>query len=353
MAPSMSVVVLGAGVLGLTTAVELLHQHPTASITVVAKHLPGDQSSGYCSSWAGANWISYDDKLGPQTDYEHVAFRRFLTIATNFAGQAGVKRFPLRLIYDEDDIKKYGTKKIRQKWYEDLVGGVIEVKKEELPAWAIFGLDLTTFMINPSIYLAWLQSDLLKAGVMFLRRPYEHIDQVFDDFPAAVAVFNCTGLGARTLGGVEDKNVYSIKGQTLLLAEPSMPLSRMYMHKINNDEFTHIFPRPLGGGIIVGGIRLHHDYNDEPDMDLAERIKRRACELCPELGKPENLKVIRHNVGFRPSREGGARIEKERRHNKWLIHNYGAGGTGYQASWGMAQHAVDLFTKDVATRANL
>jgi hypothetical protein len=164
----------------------------------------------------------------------------------------------------------------------------------------------------------------------------------------------------------------------------------MYMHKINNDEFTHIFPRPLGGGIIIGGIRLHHDYNDQPDMDLAERIKRRACELCPELGKPEDLKVIKHNVGFRrafinimhahvfkkltllaASREGGAHIEKEQRHGKWLIHNYGAGGTGYQASWydiffgkyhfhfpltnhrGMAQHAVDLFTKDVATRANL
>jgi D-amino-acid oxidase len=137
----------------------------------------------------------------------------------------------------------------------------------------------------------------------------------------------------------------------MLLAEPRNPLTRMYMQKINNDEFTHIFPRPLGGGIIIGGVRLHHDYNEEPDMDLAERIKKRACDLCPELGTPESLEVIRHNVGFRrwfinlihltiskltslvASRKGGARIERENRHGKWLIHNYGAGGTGYQASW--------------------
>ncbi len=52
MATLTSVVVLGAGVIGLTTAVELLRQHPTASITVVAKHLPGDQSlADYRSSW--------------------------------------------------------------------------------------------------------------------------------------------------------------------------------------------------------------------------------------------------------------------------------------------------------------
>ena len=85
----------------------------------------------------------------------------------------------------------------------------------------------------------------------------------------------------------------------MLLAEPKTPLSRMYMHKYNKDEFTHIFPRPLGGGVIIGGVRLHHDYTEQPDMELAEKIKRRACDLCPELGTPESLKVLRHNVGLR------------------------------------------------------
>lgn len=62
MAEPITAVVFGAGVIGLTTATELLRQYPTASITVVARHLLGDQSTGdYCSSWAGANWISYDD----------------------------------------------------------------------------------------------------------------------------------------------------------------------------------------------------------------------------------------------------------------------------------------------------
>lgn len=32
-------------------------------------------------------------------------------------------------------------------------------------------------------------------------------------------------------------------------------------------------------------------------------------------------------------REGGARIEAERIDGKLVIHNYGAGGTGFQAGW--------------------
>lgn len=33
------------------------------------------------------------------------------------------------------------------------------------------------------------------------------------------------------------------------------------------------------------------------------------------------------------SRKGGARIERELIGDRLVIHNYGAGGTGYQASW--------------------
>lgn len=44
-----------AGVSGLTTAL-LLAQDPTNSVTVIAKHMPGDYSIEYASPWAGANF---------------------------------------------------------------------------------------------------------------------------------------------------------------------------------------------------------------------------------------------------------------------------------------------------------
>lgn len=65
------------------------------------------------------------------------------------------------------------------------------------------------------------------------------------------------------------------------------------------NEFAHVFPRPLGGGIIIGGVRRDNDWDGSVDLSLADRIKMRACQLCPELGKPEDLQVIQHNVGLR------------------------------------------------------
>lgn len=121
------------------------------------------------------------------------------------------------------------------------------------------------------------------------------------DFPHATAVFNCTGLGARLLGGVADELVYPTKGQTLLVAEPAQPLQRMYIRvtKRWGNEFAHVFPRPLGGGVIIGGTRRDDDWTAEPDMQLADRIKQRCCQIAPELGRPEDLLVVSHNVGLR------------------------------------------------------
>lgn len=47
-----------AGVSGLTTAY-LLSKDASNSITVLAKHMPGDYDIEYCSPWAGANYMPY------------------------------------------------------------------------------------------------------------------------------------------------------------------------------------------------------------------------------------------------------------------------------------------------------
>jgi glycine/D-amino acid oxidase-like deaminating enzyme len=123
------------------------------------------------------------------------------------------------------------------------------------------------------------------------------------DFPDASAVFNCTGLGARDLGGVNDENMHPTKGQTILIEEPITPLKRMAVWAqpslFGPNEVSHVFPRPLGGGIIIGGVRHDNNWDDSVDTSLAERAKQRACQLCPELGKPEDLKVIRYSIGLR------------------------------------------------------
>ncbi|POR35343.1 D-amino-acid oxidase [Tolypocladium paradoxum] len=51
-----TIVVIGAGVIGLTSAL-LLSKSKANTITVVAKHMPGDYDIEYASPFAGANML--------------------------------------------------------------------------------------------------------------------------------------------------------------------------------------------------------------------------------------------------------------------------------------------------------
>lgn len=87
----------------------------------------------------------------------------------------------------------------------------------------------------------------------------------------------------------------------MLVENPKIPLERMYFRsprRVDNDT-TYIFPRGPHGGVILGGCRLDNVWDDKVDLDFAENIKRRCCALAPELGCPDDLRVIYHAVGLR------------------------------------------------------
>lgn len=76
---------------------------------------------------------------------------------------------------------------------------------------------------------------------------------------------------------------------------------------------------------------------------------KRAIALCPDLvprGQGiEGLDIVRHAVGLRPFREDGPRVENDRVDGVPVVHNYGHGGFGYQASYGCAATAVELINE--------
>lgn len=87
----------------------------------------------------------------------------------------------------------------------------------------------------------------------------------------------------------------------MLVESPKTTMTRMYFRspqRVNKDT-TYVFPRGPHNGVVLGGIRLDNDWSGEVDLELAEDIKQRCCALAPELGKPEDLKVIYHGVGLR------------------------------------------------------
>lgn len=130
--------------------------------------------------------------------------------------------------------------------------------------------------------------------------------------------------------------MYPTRGQTVLVEQPLEPLESMFFRspqRVDNDT-TYVFQRPLGGGIVLGGCRENGNWNTEVDLEFSKQIIKKCCALAPGLGRPEDLKIIRHGVGLRPSRTDGPRIEAETGTGGLVvIHNYGASGAGFQASW--------------------
>ena len=223
------------------------------------------------------------------------------------------------------------------------------------------GTAFTSVCINTAIYLPWLVSQCLQNRVIFKRAVLDHIlDATSLGFHPAGKVdliVNCTGLMASMLGGVEDKSVVPARGQIVIVRNEIGKMVDVSGTDDGDGEACYIMARAAGGGTILGGSYQKGSWESQPDPNLAIRIMKRAVRMCPELtnGRKgiEYLDIIRHGVGLRPVREGGTRIEKERIRGIWVVHNYGAGGAGYQSSYGCAQAAVDLIEEVHGIRSQL
>lgn len=72
-----------------------------------------------------------------------------------------------------------------------------------------------------------------------------------------------------------------------------------------------MIPRPSPEGhVLIGGTFQEHSWDLSVDWDVASAIWSRCSELAPSL-QNEKTRVISHNVGLRPARQGGPRIEAE------------------------------------------
>ncbi|KAF7794849.1 hypothetical protein EIP86_005991 [Pleurotus ostreatoroseus] len=351
-AEGLHVVVLGAGVIGLTTAHVLSARYPKVKITVVARDLPDDLSSqAWSSPWAGADW-------SPIGEYEERKYRmesKTFNTLWDMIPTGLVRKLPSRICYTEVvDASKL--------WYKDLVRDFRVLEKEEIPAGATSGVAFTTVSLNPELYLPWLQGELVSCGVTFLKKRVYSIGEAAEIAGPKGVVINATALGARSLIGVQDLDVYPIRGQTILAYAPGVQEFLSYplgLKSVPTGEATYMIPRPSPAGhVLIGGTFQEGNWDLSVNFETARSIWSRCLELAPSLNDPDT-KILGHNVGLRPARRGGPRIEAQwyklplkteflptpqgEEHDFPVIHAYGFGPAGYQGSWGAAEEVADIF----------
>lgn len=173
-------------------------------------------------------------------------------------------------------------------------------------------------VINAPYYIKWLLSEFQRAGGRIKRQTLTHINNVFD--VDADAIVSCTGLGAKTLGGVQDTSMFPTRGQTIVVKGPKIRETTTHVGK---DYITYVIPR-ADGTVVLGGTMQKNQSDAQPDEATAKDIYRRVKALAPHITKElEPLEIVRHSVGLRPTRVEGPRIENQvySKFKRWLGHD--------------------------------
>jgi D-amino-acid oxidase len=301
------VTIVGAGVVGLTTALELCRAGHT--VDVVAR----DTTPGTTSDVAAAIWYPY--RVGPHdavADWAAQSYRIFAELARDEA--TGV-------------VIRQGTEMFRDRVAE--------------PAWRAGATDLESVsggdhfaggyrfsapVIDMSRYLPWLQASVERGGVGIERAVVTDLGALVDE---GRVVVNCAGLGARELA--DDPTVEPVRGQVVRVRQ--IGITEWY-DEDTPGALTYIVPRL--DDIVLGGSAERGRWDVEVDASETEAIMRRCIAVEPRLA---DAQVLSTAVGLRPWRPS-VRLATET--DRPVVHCYGHGGAGVTLSWGCAREVVGL-----------
>jgi D-amino-acid oxidase len=317
---TLRVVVLGAGVVGLTTAVSLAESPLDVEVRVDADTPPRLTTSAA----AGATWDPY---LAEPADLVHGWSLHTLATLSRLAA-----------VEDSGVSMCEGT-------HQSLVA-------RELPAWteAVGARPCTPRELRPGYVMGWhyraplvdmpryldhLVRRLEKAGGRLAERHYASMEEAL---PEAPVLINCTGSGARSL--VPDPQVQAARGQLVVVENPGI---RDFFcddtpgaEEPGAEELVYFYPH--GAHVVLGGTLETGRWTTRPDRRAAAEIVRRCARIEPRLA---DARVLKHRVGLRPLRPT-VRLGPERLGDTLVVHNYGHGGAGITLSWGCARQCADL-----------
>lgn len=316
------ILVLGAGVSGLTTAIVLAESGHDVRIwsREVSPHTTSDA--------AGALWFPYlCGPVGIVDRWAAISLATFRQLAAT-TPESGCREIHADMVFDGEAPTP--------SWCE-VVSGFTSRPLDPGAATTNGYAHAHSFnvpIIDVGRYMPYLMRRAAAAAVAIERR---NVTDVAQALTAAPVVVNCTGLGSREL--MDDRSLHPIRGQTVRAR------GRLRSDALIDDEahnrLAYIFPRI--DDTVLGGTDQDGDWRTEPDAADTAAILDRCRALDPTLGPIDIASV---SVGLRPARPT-VRLEAEEYGDRWLVHNYGHGGGGFTLSWGCARNVAALIGRIV------
>ena len=251
--------VLGAGVIGLTTAI-LLARHGVKT-TIYADSLPPDTTSNVAAAlWEPTTFYNPNDVDAAFLEQFKFAARSSHAV---FKSHAGDPRYGVRWIrlLNFADTAPQGPRAPRIEGEDLYPATAAEAAPERY-----FGFPCTeryySMMIDTEAYLAALMEDFQSAGGRLSRRRFDSVGDVCNLDERVI--FNCTGYGAKALFG--DSDLEPVRGQvTILAGQPEIDYGYVYF----SAERGLLYMLPRRNSLVLGGTM---DYGE---TSLATEEKER------------------------------------------------------------------------------
>ncbi|KAL5343557.1 hypothetical protein BJX70DRAFT_114750 [Aspergillus crustosus] len=327
------IIILGAGIIGCATAKQLLLDGFT--VILVAEYLPGDQNAHYASAWAGAAWHAAGGISPEQRYLQAVCYRHLLKMAREEPG-SGV------CIVDSREYVEQPPSENSSAWGRTILPKFRDLNPGEFPSNFSCGWAYETVVTDPTRHMPYLREKITSLGGHFIRKRVESLEELYTTFPESSVFINASGIGSKTLADVRDDKCFPERGQNVFYH--TSKCNTLYFR--NGKEYTYIIPRPLSQGVVLGGVKQRDNLSSQVDMDIARDEIARAHRLAPDIVPADPPReTLSYIVAFRPSREGGFRLDSEKIGDRAVLSAYGFGGGGYAFSYGIADALVKMVEK--------
>jgi D-amino-acid oxidase len=310
----MRVVVVGAGVIGLTCAVRLAEAG--FDTHVLARDLPPETTS----SVAAALWYPY--RAAPPdavTRWSARTYEVFCALAESDPGSGVRVRPGTELLPAQPDGAEPAAP-----WWRSAVPA-LDVVRDPAPGYA-WGWRLDLPIADTTTYLPWLVARLAAAGGTLTRAWLPAL-------PTSGLVVNATGLAARAL--TSDDGLQPVRGQIVRVEQVGIADWLLAQH----DDGRPLYVVPRERDVVVGGTAEEGQWDPAPRAELAQELLDRATVLVPAL---RHARVLGSRVGLRPGRPA-VRLESHPHDDGspgGVVHCYGHGGAGITMSWGCADDVL-------------
>lgn len=245
------VAVIGAGVMGLTTA--RLVQEAGFPVTIYTAAMPPDTTSNIAGGQVMPSGLYREAAVTPEWRAQYDAaldysIRRFQLL---LGDKYGVRWLPT---YIESDGEPQPPHLTRARWaYRELSRGEHPFPLPQVARYQ-------TMYVETGRFLQQLTADLLAAGGKIQLRRFATPADLAG--LAETLVINCTGLGSRDLFG--DSELIPVRGQLAILA-PQPEVRYAF-----TGEDGYMFPR--ADGIILGGTFERGEWDTAPEPATIARI---------------------------------------------------------------------------------